>query len=551
MIIGRVIISFPVKSFESKVTVISPRKPTVIEHQILQSIKSLSKTAAWKNKGIYDLFEKLFMVPNPNSFVSPVLIELKRLNVINFEEPDSSNHEVAVGNITITNDGLEMMKKGELPSSEREEISTDKFDLITNSVLLSKGSVKQIAESHKIEHDQFENQYPKEIISDSLMNRTIDWLKKGITIIRNVEQLEVKDSWINETCIINISKERNVSLSCLNKDYQKYLENHEILKEIIDEKFRNDRNTSLSVNDSTDIQSIEETAFNFKPVSEGVQFITQQFGDVALFNSIITEFGDYNTTVVFNSNSDKVESKNNKFIIYTKNNMPIDGGCEFMDQNNNVFINNFDICINGDADVIPLSYSIKSIDKTIDEILKDSQIYFSKFPPDVVELFKGDNGKNIKDLMEKYHCKIIINDEGKCLITGLRDEHVEKVIGYIQLYSIKPAIDEVYEGKVISIDEKNGANIRISPLIEGLIPISELSLEKVKDINDFVTVGKKVKVILIKIDKGKYHFSIKALTEKQKMKQKKSKINDKSKSNKNTGEKTNTEKVKVKTNLFN
>ena len=51
--------------------------------------------------------------------------------------------------------------------------------------------------------------------------------------------------------------------------------------------------------------------------------------------------------------------------------------------------------------------------------------------------------------------------------------------------------------------------------------------------------------------KGKYDFSIKALTEKSIAKQKKSKINDKSKSNKNTGEKTNTEKVKVKTNLFN
>ena len=88
-------------------------------------------------------------------------------------------------------------------------------------------------------------------------------------------------------------------------------------------------------------------------------------------------------------------------------------------------------------------------------------------------------------------------------------------------------------------------------MIEGLIPISELSLEKVKDINDFVAVGKKVKVKLIKIDKGKCDFSIKALTEKSIAKQKKSKINDKSKSNKKTGEKTNTEKVKVKTNLFN
>ena len=182
-------------------------------------------------------------------------------------------------------------------------------------------------------------------------------------------------------------------------------------------------------------------------------------------------------------------------------------------------------------------------------LLKTSQIYFSKLPPDVVELFKGDNGKNIEDLMEKYHCKIIVNDEGKCLITGLRDEHVEEVKEYIQSYSKRPEVDEDYEGEIISI-KKNDATVRISPLIEGIIPITELTLDKNKDINDSVSVGEKVKVKLIKIAKGKYDFSIKALTKEPKGKKKKSKTSRKSEDN-NTKDKTSTERVKVNTDLFN
>ena len=68
-------------------------------------------------------------------------------------------------------------------------------------------------------------------------------------------------------------------------------------------------------------------------------------------------------------------------------------------------------------------------------------------------------------------------------------EDIEFVLGVISyskkiLNLNKNLIKQNYNEN--SLTEKNGANIRISPLIEGLIPISELSLEKVKDINDFL-----------------------------------------------------------------
>ena len=88
---------------------------------------------------------------------------------------------------------------------------------------------------------------------------------------------------------------------------------------------------------------------------------------------------------------------------------------------NNLFTNNINVLINNKSDVIPISYSIKSLDKTIDEILTDLQFYLFNIPIDKVGLFIGKARKNIKILMDKYQCKINVNENGKCLVSNLTD----------------------------------------------------------------------------------------------------------------------------------
>jgi len=519
MNIGTVKISFPIKVYESKVTVITPRKPTVFEHQILQAIKSLSKTSDWNNKGIYELFEKLFMVPSPNSFIAPVLIELRRMNVINFEEPDISNNDIAVGNITITKDGHEMMKKGELPSAEREEISTDKFDLITNNVLLNNASVKQSSENYRIKHDEFEKFYPKEIISDTLMSRSVDWLKKGISKIRNVEESSSELSWISEECNIYMSDNGVIGLNCPNKEYEQFLEGHKIKSQIINDKFKQVSHHSMGEN-SIDVHAINNTAFNFKSIVGGMQFITQQRGDVGIFDSNILDRGDYNVSVVCNSNIDKVQNDQNKLIIYTNKAMPIASGCRFIDHKNNLFINNINVSINGESDSFPIAYSVKSLDKTIDEILKKLQIYYLKIVPGKASLFLQDNGNIIKKMMKNYECRIDLNEEGRCLITQLSNKHSHDLLEYI---SFEPKVGDTYEGIITKVDGY-GAYIEISPVFSGFIPKNELSWDEI-EINSFIKEDDRKKVQLMRVKKNKYRFSIKKLVPPPKKRDKKSSEN--------------------------
>ena len=99
------------------------------------------------------------------------------------------------------------------------------------------------------------------------------------------------------------------------------------------------------------------------------------------------------------------------------------------------------------------------------------------------------------------------------------------------------------KNKIFTLTVKNGKPVIICP--------------SKKDANDLINsrrrqkVGEKVKVKLIKIDKGEYDFSIKALTEEPNVKQKKSKSSRTSIENMNAENITKTEKVKVKTKLFN
>lgn len=71
------------------------------------------------------------------------------------------------------------------------------------------------------------------------------------------------------------------------------------------------------------------------------------------------------------------------------------------------------------------------------------------------------------------------------------------------------SVGEIYEAKVLSV-MPFGAFVGIGDNVSGLVHISEVSETFVKDINDHIKKGDRVKVKVIKIeDDGKISFSIK------------------------------------------
>jgi polyribonucleotide nucleotidyltransferase len=71
----------------------------------------------------------------------------------------------------------------------------------------------------------------------------------------------------------------------------------------------------------------------------------------------------------------------------------------------------------------------------------------------------------------------------------------------------------VFEGKVISIKEF-GAFIEFAPGKEGMVHISKISKERIKQVEDVLTLGDKVKVVCLGKDKmGRISFSMKDVVE--------------------------------------
>ena len=81
---------------------------------------------------------------------------------------------------------------------------------------------------------------------------------------------------------------------------------------------------------------------------------------------------------------------------------------------------------------------------------------------------------------------------------------------------------KVYEGTVIKILDNNvGAIVSVMPGKDGLVHISQISHDRVKNVSDYLQIGQQVKVKALEIDdRGRVRLSIKALLEKAPQEQK-------------------------------
>jgi polyribonucleotide nucleotidyltransferase len=157
---------------------------------------------------------------------------------------------------------------------------------------------------------------------------------------------------------------------------------------------------------------------------------------------------------------------------------------------------------------------IAAMEKAIDQPRKElsanaPQVTSAKIPVDKIGELIGPGGKNIKEITEQSGAEISIEDDGTVNIYADNKEKTEKAMKFIERFTFVPKEGEVYEGEVASI-MPYGAFVDIRPGVSGLVHVSEMADDFVKDVNTIVTEGEKVKVKLIGIDKdGKLKLSMK------------------------------------------
>ena len=121
----------------------------------------------------------------------------------------------------------------------------------------------------------------------------------------------------------------------------------------------------------------------------------------------------------------------------------------------------------------------------------------------------GQRGKIINTLIEMYDVKIDITDDGAVSVCGTDKEKIAEAVKAIEIIAMDFEKGQILEGKVISIKEF-GAFIEFAPGKEGMVHISHISKERIKQVEDVLTLGDKVKVICLGKDKmGRISFSIK------------------------------------------
>ena len=160
-------------------------------------------------------------------------------------------------------------------------------------------------------------------------------------------------------------------------------------------------------------------------------------------------------------------------------------------------------------------FILKKILDTIGSPRKELSEYAPKIVSISINMDKirdliGPGGKVIKRIIQDTGAEIEIDDiTGKVSVSSENEESIKRAVEIIKGITGGLEIGTIYEGAITRI-MNFGAFCEIFPGKEGLIHVSELADRFVKNVEDIVKVGDKVRVKLINIDDmGRVNLSIK------------------------------------------
>lgn len=129
---------------------------------------------------------------------------------------------------------------------------------------------------------------------------------------------------------------------------------------------------------------------------------------------------------------------------------------------------------------------------------------------DKIKEIIGKGGAVIKAIQAETEASVDINDDGEVTVFAENKSSMQAALNRIEKIIEEPELNKVYEGTVVKIVEF-GAFVNILPGKDGLLHISEISQERVEDVNSVLSEGDVISVKLIGFDRGKLKLSKKAL----------------------------------------
>jgi len=135
------------------------------------------------------------------------------------------------------------------------------------------------------------------------------------------------------------------------------------------------------------------------------------------------------------------------------------------------------------------------------------QITSIKVKPDQVRTVIGSGGKNVRGIIDATGCAIDIEDDGTIKIASSDGAAAKAAIKMIRDLTQEAEVGKLYQGTVKKIMEF-GAFVEIFPGTDGLVHVSELDKERVRNVTDVLNEGDTVLVKCIGVDRqGKIKLS--------------------------------------------
>ena len=139
-----------------------------------------------------------------------------------------------------------------------------------------------------------------------------------------------------------------------------------------------------------------------------------------------------------------------------------------------------------------------------------------KIDTDKIRDVIGKGGAVIRGITEDTGASVDIDDDGNVRIYGEDAESRDKAVEIVNSITAEAEVGKLYNGKVARIVDF-GAFVTIMPGKDGLVHISQISKDRVENVNDHLQEGQDVIVKCTDLDaRGRIKLSIKEITEEEK-----------------------------------
>ena len=148
------------------------------------------------------------------------------------------------------------------------------------------------------------------------------------------------------------------------------------------------------------------------------------------------------------------------------------------------------------------------------------RLYLLQIPTDKIRDLIGPGGKKIRSIIEATGVKIDVMDDGKVHVFANSGPAADQALQMIREVTASAEIGKTYLGKVVRLADF-GAFVEIFPGTDGLLHISEIAEQRIREVRDELKLGDQVLVKVLAIEGNKIRLSRKAVLREQREKQQK------------------------------